>query len=63
MNVCMMTLAVVSSAAHQANSDMPVSNTLSSDLHDITDTSTFRKRLKSVLLIVLITDCLFVNGE
>jgi len=33
-------------------------NTLPSDLHDVTDTSTFRKRLKSVLyfLIVLITN-------
>jgi len=31
-------------------------NTLPSVLHDITDTSTFRKRLKNVLLIVLLTD-------
>ena len=31
-------------------------NNLPSDLHDITDTSTFRKRLKNVLLIVLTTD-------
>jgi len=31
-------------------------NTIPSNLHDITDTSTLRKRLTSVLLIVLITD-------
>ena len=31
-------------------------NTLPSDLHDITDTSTFRKRLKMYFLIVLSTD-------